>query len=317
MQFTQKLSCKKQRQVRDCKLVLRDCRDKTEDLAQKTNFNKEECCEMKKVIVFGLVVACTAGGAFAQNDVVMVNSGGSQTKVTAEAAMVSSYVWRGQVYNNDFVVQPQITLETYGVSFNIWANYNAAGADINGTSSDFSEIDLTLAYTLPFNLDDVTFDVGVVNYNFPANGNAVTPSTTELFGVATLLTFKNYIIPSFTLYGDVDKADGVYMLFDVVAPYQVSDYFSIEGGISAGYGNTSYNDYYFNNAVGGASSSQDAGWNDYNFYANASYEILDNLTIAANLTYTMLEGGSIRSAAGNIYDAKEKVWGGVNLIYDF
>ena len=273
---------------------------------------------MKKGITFGLIAACTAVGAFAQNEVVMMNSNDSQTKVTAEAALVSSYVWRGQVYNNDFVVQPQVTLETYGVSLNIWANYNVAGADIYGTSSDFSEIDLSLAYTIPFDLNDFSFDVGVINYNYPANGDngAGAPSTTELFGVATLLSFKDHIIPSFTLYGDIAKADGVYMLFDVVAPYKVSDYFSIEGGISAGYGNTSYNDYYFGQN-GDGTGTQDAGWNDYNFYANASYEILDNLTVAANLTYTMLEGGSIRSAAGNIYDSKEKVWGGVNLIYDF
>ncbi len=276
---------------------------------------------MKKTMVFGLAAA-VAGGAFAQNDVVMVESGQAQTEVTAEAALVSSYVWRGQVYNNDFVVQPQVTLETYGVSFNVWGNYNLGGSDINGTSSDFSEIDLSLAYTLPFNLDDVSFDVGVINYNFPnstdsAKGKAV-PSTSELFGAATLLTFKDYVIPSFTLFGDIDEANGVYMLFDIVAPYQVSEYLAVEGGISAGYGNTSYNDYYFNNApTPGGSSTQDSGWNDYNFYANASYEITDDLSVAVNVTYTMLEGGSIRDAADNIYDSKQKLWGGVNLIYDF
>jgi len=274
---------------------------------------------MKKGMVFGMVAVLAASGAVAQNDVVMVDSSGPQTEVTAEAALVSSYVWRGQVYNNDFVVQPQVTLESYGVSFNVWANYNLAGSDKNGTSTDFSEIDLTLAYTLPVNLDDVAFDIGIINYNFPNStdsekGKAV-PATTELFGTATLLTFKDYVIPSFTLFGDIDEANGVYMLFDIVAPYQVSDYLAVEGGISAGYGNTSYNDYYF--PTPGGPSIQDAGWNDYNFYANASYEITDDLSVAANITYTMLEGGSIRSAADKFYDSKEKFWGGVNLIYDF
>lgn len=275
---------------------------------------------MKKAVVFGLAAAM-AGGAFAQNDVVVIesNSDKAQTEVTAEFALVSSYVWRGQVYNNDFVAQPQVTLETYGVSFNVWANYNLAGADYNGTSSDFSEIDLSLAYTLPFNLDDLTFDVGITSYNYPANGDKgkkIRPSTTELFGAATLLTFKNYFIPSFTLFGDISQVDGVYMLFDVVAPYQVSDYFSVEAGASAGYGNTSYNDYYFP-TPGGGPSTQDAKFTDFNIYANASYEILDNLSVALNLTYTFLNGGSIRDAADKFYESEDKFWGGVNLIYDF
>jgi hypothetical protein len=231
---------------------------------------------------------------------------------TVEAALVSSYVWRGQVLNNDFVFQPQVTVSQYGFSVNVWGNYDLAGASVNGTSSDFSEIDFSLAYTLPIDISEMAIDLGVIGYHFPANGtgNTGSPSTTELFAKGTILSFQEYVIPSVTLYGDIDEANGVYILFDVVAPYQVSDYLAVEGGVSAGFGNTSYNDYYF----GGM---QDAGFNDYNFYANASYEIFDNLTASANITFTFLEGGSIRDAADDIYEAKQKFWGGVNLAYDF
>ena len=44
---------------------------------------------------------------------------------------------------------------------------------------------------------------------------------------------------------------------------------------------------------------------------------MENLTASFNLTYTMLEGGSIGNAANAIYEAKEKFYGGVNIAYDF
>lgn len=273
---------------------------------------------MKKVMTVGMAALMAAGIAGAQDDVVMVGQAPavdrSRPEVTAEAALMSSYVWRGQVYNNDFVVQPQLTIEQYGVSFNIWGNYDL-GKNVNGVSSDFSELDLSLAYTLPIDVNEVAFDVGVINYTFPNTvvDGVAAESTTELFASATVLSWQDYIvsvIPSVTLFGDIDEVNGTYVLFDVVVPYEVSDYLSVEGGISAGYGNTRYNSAYWR-------PDADAGFNDYNFYGNASYVIQEGLTVSANLTYTMLEGGTIEDAAKSKYEAKEKFWGGVNIAYDF
>ena len=276
---------------------------------------------MKKTMMFGMVAVLVAGSAIAQNDVVIVDLDGSnafQPEVTVEMALVSSYVWRGQVHNNDCVVQPQVTVSQDGFSLNVWGNYDL-GENMNGVSSDFSEIDFSLAYSLPLDINDVAFDIGMIGYHFPANGTGNTgePSTTELFVTATVLSFQDYLIPSVTMFGDIDEADGVYFLFDVVAPYQISDYLAVEAGVSAGWGNTSYNDYYFSDPALGVPSTQDGGFNDYNFYGNASYEIAEGLTASVNLTYTMLDGGSIRDAANTIYEAKQKFWGGVNIAYDF
>ncbi len=283
---------------------------------------------MKKAMIIGMVAVLAAGTAIAQDDVVMVDqmggSSASEVQATLEAALVSSHVWRGQVRNNDFVFQPQMTVSQYGVSLNIWANYDF-GSNFNDIKGDTSEIDFSLAYTLPIDLSEVTVDLGLINYQYPANGDRTinnnntginARSTTELFARATVQSWKQYVIPSVTFFGDIAQADGVYMLFDIVAPYQISDYLWVEGGISAGWGNTSYNDYYFGQN-GDGTGTQDAGWNDYNFYGNASYEILDNLTASLSLAYTFLEGGSIRSEAAEIYEAKEKFYGGVNIAYDF
>lgn len=272
---------------------------------------------MKKLMMVGMAAVFAAGVANAQDEVVMVgqvpSSDRSEAEVTAELALLSAYVWRGTVQDQDMVLQPQLSVSQYGVSFNVWANYDFSG-NYNGVENDISEIDLSLAYTLPLNLNDISFDIGVINYQFPANskaGYAQSKSTTELFASAHWLTFQDYVIPSVTFFGDVKEVDGTYILFDVVAPYQISDYLAVEGGVSTGWGNNRYNTAYF--GVGGGNK----GFVDYNIYGTVSYEILDGVMASFNLTYTGLYGGTIKDNAKLMYEAGEKFWGGFNIAYDF
>lgn len=275
---------------------------------------------MNKLMTVGMTAVLATGLANAQNDMVMVGQAPvmeqTTTEVTAEAALMTAYVWRGQVLNNDMVFQPQITVSHANFSVNVWGNYDL-GKNVAGNQSEFSEMDISLAYTIPLEINDFAFDVGVINYNFPGNEGTSIPSTTEIFASAHLLTFSDYVLPSVTMFGDIDEADGTYILFDIVAPYQVSEYLSVEAGASAGWGNTSYNDYYWGGVPTVGGGDQDEGFNDYNLYANASYELMENVTASANVTFTFLEGGSIRNAADVIYENDQKLWAGVNIAYDF
>jgi len=295
---------------------------------------------MKKYAVIGLAVVASAGMAFAQDDVVVVeqqNAVATDTamqqpdaanvaeynegdaEVSAQVSLFSAYVWRGQVYNNDLVLQPQMTIAKYGISFNLWANWDI-GENMYGNSSDFSEIDMTLAYALPLPTNAVALSVGATSYNFPNNcdddivtrkGNGGPgDSTMELFAKLSLLPLQQFIVPSVTVFGDIKEADGVYVLLDAYVPLQLSEYLGFQFGASAGWGSTSYNDYYFG-------KGQDQGWNDYNFYVNAAYDITDNWSLTANLTYTFLAGGSVDDAGGDIYEENAKLWGGAGIAYNF
>ena len=265
---------------------------------------------MKKMVSWGMAVALVAGVASAQTEVtettIVAENDPSEVSVSAEVALASAYVWRGHVYNNDAVLQPQITLAQYGVSFNIWGNYDI-GSNYAGQSSDLSELDLSLAYTLPFNLEDLSMDVGIINYSYPG---VEQDSTSEIFVTASLLTWQQWLIPSVKVFGGLSDADGMYVLFDLVAPIQISDELGLSAGVSAGWGSTSYNDQQW----GG---TQDSGWNDYNFYCGADYKILDNLALQAGITYTMVEGGSIEDGANANYENDHKLWGDLNLVYTF
>lgn len=274
---------------------------------------------MKNLVTVGLAAVLAAGFANAQSGVVIVDevpmASANEAEATAEIALMSAYVWRGMVMNEGVVLQPQFTIAQYGVSFNVWANYDFSRNYI-GVKNDISEIDLSLAYTLPLDLNDVSFDIGLISYQFPANGSNGTnsKSTAELFAAAHWLTFRDYVIPSATLFGDVKEADGIYVLLDIVAPIEISEYLYAEVGASTGYGNTRYNNYYYDPA-----DVQDMGkgFSDYNIWGTISYELLDNLTASLNLTYTGLYGGAIKNAAKQTYEAGEQFWGGVNISYDF
>ena len=104
---------------------------------------------MKKAMI--AAVCLVAGSAFAQSGVVMVDQGAvfnsGFTEATLEVALASSYVWRGQVLNNDTAVQSQITLAQYGFSVNMWTNYDL-GSNKDGVKSDVSEFDFSFAYSL-------------------------------------------------------------------------------------------------------------------------------------------------------------------------
>ena len=273
---------------------------------------------MKKAMI--AAVYLIAGSAFAQSGVVMVDQGAvfnsGFTEATLEVALASSYVWRGQVLNNDTAVQSQITLAQYGFSVNMWSNYDI-GSNKDGVKSDMSEFDFSFAYSLPVDVNQMAIDLGIINYNFPDNGTDLqdnNPSTTELFLSATILSFKDFV-PSVTVFGDIEEADGVYALFDVFVPYDLSEYVSLAWGYSAGWGSTSYNDHYW---TADGNGTFDGDWSDHNFYVTAGYEVAEGVTAAATLNYMVLNGNAFRigaQAAG--YEADEKVWGSLNVAYDF
>ena len=151
---------------------------------------------MKKALI--AAVCLVTGSAFAQDGVVIVDQGAiyssSMTEASMEVALASAYIWRGQVINNDAVIQPQITLSQYGFSANMWMNYDISG-NTTGVENNASEFDFALAYSLPVDINQMAIDVGIVNYNFPANGtydsNGKTigvQSTTEVYLSATILS---------------------------------------------------------------------------------------------------------------------------------
>lgn len=72
-------------------------------------------------------------------------SGDPTTSVDLEISLMSKYVWRGLVYNEDAVLQPSLTVGGQsGLSFNLWSSFDTT--DFCGTKGRCSELDYTLGY---------------------------------------------------------------------------------------------------------------------------------------------------------------------------
>lgn len=124
--------------------------------------------------------------------------------VTGSTSIYSKYIWRGFRLDDDYVIQPSMTINAFnGFSLNVWGNYNIS-TDINGTNSN--ETDTTLTYTkklenmklLGLDLTPISVTVGHIYYDFSGTG---------LFAKETVLGFAydTFLSPTLTWYHDYSR----------------------------------------------------------------------------------------------------------------
>jgi hypothetical protein len=234
-----------------------------------------------------------------------------------EVGFFSAYVSRGQVNNDEPVVQPSLTAAKGPFSINVWGNFNLTHRITD--QNDFSEIDLTAAYALPVKFADI--EVGLAEYVFPhteleikeetesgvETRREAAPGTREVFigiGVPDL-----FITPHVCAYYDFDEANGAYIEGSLEKEFTLGTKGTLTPGFSTGYGTDKYNDYFF-----GVDENK---LNDGNVYLNARYPVNDALAISANLTYMWLWDSNIRDGAEETYFDTKSLFGGVTMIYNF
>jgi hypothetical protein len=237
-------------------------------------------------------------------------------EASLELPVNSAYVWRGQVYNNEPVFEPSLTVSTkYGLSFNTWANFNLTDNLGKDSEKEFNEVDLTVSYDLPLEILDLT--VGVVEYTYPHqtiqdddDSVRASPGTREVY--VTVGKEDLPLSPSAGVYYDCDEVNGVYGLVSVRQDFEVTKEFSIDATLSLGAANTDYNEAYF--------GLDDNALNDGNVKVGASYTLNESLSFNGYVMYTYLLDSSIRDAAkaNDAYFNKGDILsGGVSLGYNF
>lgn len=194
------------------------------------------------------------------------------------------YIWRGQNLDDDPVFQPGFSVSYKGLTAAIWGNFELT--NINGNSGDFSELDYSIDYSgdLP-DMEDVGFSIGAIYYDFPGT---TAPSTTELYWGFSLDTTLS---PSITFFHDIDEADGLYIsagighsiekILDLGPDVPVT----MEVGASYGWGDSSYNKYYW--------GLSDSKANDLVLSACFPFEI-GGWTVNPSLNYVTLISDDIR-----------------------
>jgi hypothetical protein len=229
-----------------------------------------------------------------------------------DAPVLSAYVWRGQVLNDETVFQPAVTLAKGGLSIGVWSSMNLTDC-VTNNSMEFSEVDLMLSYGHRAGLLSLT--VGIVEYLFPhstlviepedgSEGSSTAyPGTREVFVTATVPDWE--VVPSVSVYRDIDEADSTYVTAGLASTRALGKTVDLSVGGSVGYADADYNAFYF--------SVDRAGWNDGNVSAALVWKAMEATTVTASIQYTILLDSDIKQGAAALYKDDRSLWGGVKI----
>jgi hypothetical protein len=253
--------------------------------------------EMKFLIVSCGVLVCSIGTVFAE--------GGMGFELRAD--YLSKYIWRGQNINNSSVLQPAISADACGFTGSIWGNMDLTNKSQTAPDNawEFSEFDYTLDYTAAMpDVNWLNFSVGIIYYWFP---NTVFNPTTEIYGG---LSLNAPLSPSFKWYRDVDEIKGSYFqlgfghMFEKLAVWSEKCYCGLQLGASVGWGNSAYNNGYFD-VEGGH-------FNDLTLSAGLCVQI-GSWMVRPNVNYSTMLSDPIRQAT----DKSDNLWCSVGLSTSF
>jgi hypothetical protein len=262
---------------------------------------------MKKltmVVVTGLLVCALATPVLAFGPL----------DLDAGLALNGKYVWRGMVVTPDPVLQPSVNVNAFGFGAGFWGNIDTN--DVNGTKSEFNEIDWTLAYELAAPM--VNFGAGFIHYRFPNSGIS---STTEFF---VGLSANVLLSPSLTIYQDIDEIKGAYWEASVGHGIALSPSTDLDVTVGVGLGSKGYIEGYFGPATLLPSVPEvpgNASMTDFYVSAGVPFHPAPMFTVTPSVTYSSLTGDVkdiVDSADGVAYHgASDAFYWGLSATFSF
>lgn len=200
----------------------------------------------------------------------------------------NKYLWRGLVYNDGLVFQPEAYVAWKDLSFSLWSNTTLY--DVNGENAH--EIDYTLDYYHSFE----KFDIEAYFSYFQYIKQEDSPNTGEF-------VFKSfYPVGDFTIFASasfdlIDNVGGEYFEAGLNYEKELSDKFTLTGSLLTAYASSAFNNYYLEvekgafNLVGGS--------------VGLSYNLLDFCSIEANCYLNCTIDKALIDAMGKSTNAVE------------
>jgi len=233
--------------------------------------------------------------------------------VDAEVTLISQYIWRGMVLNEDLSLQPTMTVAKSGFSFNVWGQMDLTNFgedechytdDCDSRAWQFTEIDFVLDYSHSF--DKLTAGIGVIFYEFPNWDHA--DDTHEVY---LSLAYDCLLQPALTVYYDFDEVDAFYVNMAVSHSIAVNDKFSIDLSSSLGFGDSDFNEFNF-----GEDSNALV---DFNFGIAAPCKVTGDITITPTLMFSSIVDSDNRDSVDDrdCCDKTDNIYGGITLSYSF
>jgi hypothetical protein len=224
----------------------------------------------------------------------------------ADLTIVSQYIWRGYVHNEDVVAQPDFYLKYDNFLASVWGSLDMTDREELGIDAkgEFSEVDYVFQYTIPAKLLNLSF--GYSLYTYPNTPDELRETTQELYAKGG---FKVFLEPTVELYYDLDAVEGWYGR--VSATYtqpQGSVEWKLRG--SVGFASEDFCNYYF----GGREELFDkSSFCDLEIRLFTRIDLGSNFELTPFVAVSYLLDSELRDA----YDSHGEFFGGLNVSWVF
>ena len=247
----------------------------------------------------------------------MVSEEESPLSVEFTMDLLSDYVWRGTICNDNATWQPAVCVsyetEDYGcLSAAVWSTLDFThkrGTTTNSRrASGCQEIDYTLSYEIE--LAGIGFEFGHIWYTYP-NNNGI--DDRELYAKAT---YENpFVTPTAAVYwGYADTSDNrpsrFYYELSLAHDFQIGDQLTVTPKASLGFGGNAWSRYITYESLGTELTDQTIG-------LSSAYAITENLSIGAQVNYTWIPSHTLRKYNYMGLGKDQILWCGLNLTLSF
>lgn len=272
-------------------------------------------------------LALAAGVAMA---LVMGTAAGA-AEATFDASLWSKYIWRGQLYTDDPVLQPSLAVSTdFGLGFNAWMNVDLTNANADpgdATGGHPNEIDFSIRYELPLKgLLRAEAGMGTYVISGPTGANGTTADACLKLGLDLAAVGDSWVaaLPSPTLaaYYEFLEIEDFYFGFGLEKPVELWDKVSLTLGASIGYGLKDYNAFFFDASDsapedGGYAGADEDAFNDINVFAELSWQVAAKVSLSLLAQYTALVEDPVKSSAALRFGDNAWLIGGMKASWAF
>ena len=258
----------------------------------------------------------------------------AEAEITAD--VMSAYVYRGIVANDEAVFQPGLDIcGPFGLGFSLWGSMNLTdneSAWYPDTLGKWGELNLGLNWTLPLE-GPVSVTVGGTYFVYPQDSSEVViddetgemvldadglPRLTKApaddnYELYVELAAEDILLsPTLTLCHDLANTDDWIVLLAISHSLELMDKLSLDLGAEVGFAGEYYIAENYDSDTGSA-------WSHVQFDAGLTYTLTEKLSIGLKAAFSSILDSDVRDAidAEDPHADKDFFYGGMTACYSF
>jgi len=239
----------------------------------------------------------------------------TDVEVDIEPRISSAFVWRGQVLNDEWCFQPNVTLQGSNFSLMVFGNWDLTSVT-NATRN--SRVDTTLDYSVT--LESQILSAGLVAYIYRDSPTLGPDDTFEFFARDAVNVL---LLPTATLYYDFSDIKGFYGTFSLAHSFKlIEDTLSLDFKVTLGAGDSKYNEATFGylevpEGEPGTFEADKTALVDLTAAVSFPFWRTDSLVFMPTIKYTSLMDSGIRNAVNRSGQDTELFYYSLALAYMF